>query len=67
MHKTCTITLIFHVYFMVFDILERIQQVGTKRRHLKKKAKNPKNRSKSIFVIFRFLLESLGLLGSYRT
>ena len=53
--KNCTIILIFHVYFMVFDILEGIQQVGTKRRHLKKKAKNPKNRSKSIFVIFRFL------------
>ena len=37
--KNCTINLIFHVYFMVFDILEGIQQVGTKRRHLKKKQK----------------------------
>ena len=41
--KNCTITLIFHDYFMVFHILEGIQQVGTKRRQQKKNKKSKKS------------------------
>ena len=63
MHKNCTITLIFHVYFMVFDILERIQQVGTKRRHLKKKKQKIQKIAQNLYL--SFLGSSKGLCSAH--